>query len=156
MRSIIEHAASAAQLQAFRRLCEEYAESLDIDLETQGLSRELGELPGKYAPPAGRILLAMVNGEAVGCVALRRLDDGACEMKRLYVAPRLRALKLGRALVERLISDARSLGYRVMRLDTIAERMGPAVALYESFGFRPIPAYWNNVLPGAEYMELEL
>jgi putative acetyltransferase len=152
----IETASSPEELDAFRKLCLEYAAGLGVDLETQDFSRELAELPGKYAPPAGRILLAMVHGEAAGCVALRPLEAFACEMKRLYVAPRYRALKLGRALAERLITDARGIGYRTMKLDTIATRMAPAIALYESLGFKRIPAYWNNMLPGAEYMQLEI
>ena len=147
---------STAQLDDVRVLCREYADMLGLDLETQNLSQELAQLPGKYAAPAGCLLLARVADRAAGCVALRPLGERVCEMKRLYVRPSCRGLGLGRLLVERLLQEARERGYATMRLDTIPERMQSAVALYRGFGFVNIPAYWSNPLPGVEYMELAL
>ena len=155
----IAQATSIDQLDAVRALCREYANGLGVDLdETQNLSRELATLPGDYAPPRGCLLLAITSavGEPAGCVAMRPLSGTICEMKRLYVRPAYRASGLGRELVRRVLDQARAQGYRAMRLDTLPERMHRAVALYREFGFVSIPAYWNNVLPGAAYMELEL
>ena len=156
MDPVIQRAANPDALQAVRDLCREYADALGVDLETQNLSQELAELPGQYAPPSGCLLLATAHGQPAGCVAFKYLSDGICEMKRLYVRPQYRRTGLGRALAERLIHEARLLGYTRMRLDTLPERMGRAVALYHALGFVNIPPYWNNVLPGIEYMELTL
>ena len=152
----IAPATSPAQLDDVRALCREYADTLGLDLETQNLSQELAQLPGKYAPPAGCLLLAHVGDQPAGCVAFRPLGERVCEMKRLYVRPSYRKLGLGRLLVERLLQEGRARGYTTMRLDTIPERMQAAVALYQRFGFVNIPAYWSNLLPGVEYMELAL
>lgn len=152
----IHRVTNPEQLPIIRELFQEYASSLGFSLESQNFAQELDELPGKYAPPTGSLLLATVNGEPAGIVALRPQADSVCEMKRLYVRPQYRKLGLGRVLVERVIEEGRALGYQVIRLDTIPAIMERAVALYTALGFEKIPPYWNNILPGAEYMELTL
>jgi ribosomal protein S18 acetylase RimI-like enzyme len=152
----IRPATSAADVEACRRLFREYADSLGFDLCFQSFEQELADLPGRYAPPSGRLLLATVGGEPAGCVALKPLGDGACEMKRLYVRPAHRGLKLGRALAEAVIREAAALGYAAMRLDTVPSVMGSAVGLYRSLGFRDIPPYCVNPIPGALYLERRL
>ena len=136
-------------------LFRDYAASLDISLAFQDFDFELLNLPGDYAPPAGRLLLAWQASEAVGCVALRPLESGTCEMKRLYVSPRARAGGLGRLLAGRICNEARSAGYRRMRLDTLPS-MAAARRVYASLGFRPIPPYCYNPVPDAVFLELEL
>jgi len=150
-------ASSAADLDAARTLFREYAAGLGFPLDFQGFEAELAALPGEYAEPHGTIVLAFAaSGDPVGCVALRPLEEsGACEMKRMYVRDTARGTGLGRRLAERILADARGLGYRVMRLDTI-DTMTPAIGLYRSLGFRPIPAYRFNPIPGAVYFEAEL
>lgn len=143
------------QVQEARRLFLDYAASLDFDLCFQGFDEELRSLPGGYAEPAGRLLLAERDGRAVGCVALRPLGDGACEMKRLYLDPSQRGTGLGRRLALAIIAEARSIGYRCMRLDTVPS-MAAAIPLYRSLGFREIPPYRTNPVPGTLYLELEL
>ena len=138
-----------------RGLFRDYAASLGISLEFQDFESELADLPGDYAPPAGRILLAWQEGQAVGCVALRPLEDGICEMKRLYVSPIARASGLGRRLANRICMEARAAGYRRMRLDTLAS-MTAARRLYAAIGFLPIPAYCYNPVPGAIFLDLDL
>lgn len=138
-----------------RQLFQQYADALGFDLEFQGFSRELATLPGEYAPPKGCILLAERAEEIVGCVALRSLGQGICEMKRLYVAPGHRNQKIGRALAEAVIDQARSIGYERMRLDTI-ESMTAAQVLYRSLGFRAIKPYRYNPLNNPSYFELSL
>ena len=144
------------QIAAIRELFLEYAHSLGFSLCFQSFDKELAELPGMYAPPEGRLILAECDHELAGCVALHKLKDGACEMKRLYVRPQFRGRKLGRALVDAVIAEARAIGYRKMRLDTIAPIMDTAIALYRELGFHEIAPYRANPIPGALYMELEL
>jgi putative acetyltransferase len=139
-----------------RTLFLEYGRSLGFSLCFQGFDEELKNLPGAYAPPGGRLLLARYAGHAAGCVALRRLEEGICEMKRLYVRPADRGKSLGRMLVDRVIAEARQIGYERMRLDTIESSMQDAIALYHRSGFQEIPAYRENPIPGALYLELVL
>ena len=149
-------AASPQELEAVRRLFRAYAEWLDVDLCFQGFEQEVAALPGCYAPPAGRLLLAKVAGEAAGCVGLRPLAPGICEMKRLWVEPGYGGRGLGRALAEASIAAARAIGYQRMRLDTLPERMPAAQHLYRSLGFVAIPPYYHNPLPGVAMLELQL
>jgi putative acetyltransferase len=142
-------------LPAVRRLFEEYAASLEVDLAFQDFERELRELPGDYAPPAGRLLLALDGDESAGCVALRPYEPGVCEMKRLYVRPAHRASGLGRRLVEEVVAAGRDAGYELMRLDTLPA-MAAARRLYRSIGFREIEAYRFNPVHGTTYFELRL
>ena len=146
----------ATEMQIVRLLFGEYADALGIDLGFQHFAQELAELPGKYASPSGCILLAKVDEQPAGCVALRALAEDICEMKRLYVRPPYRKSGLGRMLAERVIEEARTLGYKRMRLDTFPHLMGRAVALYRALGFEEIPPYCDNPPPGALFMELEL
>ncbi len=138
-----------------RRLFRAYADSLGVSLGFQDFDAELAGLPGDYQPPAGRLLLAWQGVEAIGCVALRPLQGGACEMKRLYVSPRARAGGLGRSLATRICEEARSAGYRAIRLDTLPD-MAAAQRLYRSLGFRAVEPYTFNPVPGALFMERDL
>ena len=143
-------------LDAACRLFRAYAEWLALDLCFQGFEEEVAGLPGCYAPPAGRLLLAKTAGEAAGCVGLRPLAPDICEMKRLWVEPGFGGRGLGRALAEASIAAARTIGYRCMRLDTFPERMPAAQHLYRSLGFVEIPPYYHNPLPGVVMLELQL
>lgn len=151
----IRPAEGTADLEAARELFLEYAQSLDFDLCFQGFYEELASLPGPYAPPAGCLLLAHGEAGAVGTVAVRPLENGICEMKRLFVRPAQRGTGLGRALAERAIVDARLMGYRAVRLDTVAE-MTAARALYDALGFRPIAPYNESPLETIRHYELLL
>jgi ribosomal protein S18 acetylase RimI-like enzyme len=152
----IVNAESPAQIAQVSELFLEYANSLGFSLCFQGFDKELAALPGDYAPPDGRLLLAEFAGQVAGCGALHRLDAGNCEIKRLYLRPQFRGHRIGRLLTERLIAEARAIGYRAMRLDTIADKMADAVALYKRLGFREIAPYRENPIPSALYMELTL
>jgi GNAT superfamily N-acetyltransferase len=145
----------AERLAAVRELFREYADSLGVDLSFQDFESELAALPGDYGAEGGLLLLAEVDGGAAGCVALRSLGDGVCEMKRLYVRDEFRGHGLARALVHTLVQRARRLGYRRMRLDTLPS-MRAARSLYESLGFLPIAPYRHNPVPGATFWELDL
>ncbi|HKW66126.1 MAG TPA: GNAT family N-acetyltransferase [Terriglobales bacterium] len=113
-------------------------------------------LPGDYAPPLGRLLLARTGGELAGCVALHPLEAGVCEMKRLYVRPQYRGQGIGRALLNTVLGEARAIGYQRMRLDSVEPLMQDAVRMYRAYGFREIPPYRENPIPGALYMEKEI
>ena len=151
----VVEARTTEDVEQSRRLFREYAGALEIDLSFQGFERELAELPGAYAPPGGRLLLAFDEDEAAGCVALRRLEEGVCELKRLYVQPAHRGGGLGRRLARTAIEAAREAGYERMRLDTLPE-MDAAIGLYLSLGFEPIEPYTANPVPGARFLELRL
>jgi ribosomal protein S18 acetylase RimI-like enzyme len=138
-----------------RQLFVEYANSLGFDLGFQGFGEELAGLPGDYVAPRGRLLLAIHDGRTAGCVALRDLGEGICEMKRLYVRPGFRGLQIGHALTLTVIKEARETGYVRMRLDTVPA-MERARALYASLGFREIPPYRFNPIPGTAFLELDL
>jgi len=148
-------ARSPGYLLAVRGLFAEYAENLGVDLCFQGFQQELDGLPGDYAPPDGRLLLATDGDRAVGCVAIRKLEDGICEMKRLYVQPGHRGQGLGRRLAEAVITEARAIGYGKMRLDSLTS-LTEAAGLYRSLGFVEISPYRYNPLPDAVFMELSL
>ena len=151
----IEPAHAGPALEEARALILEYADSLGIDLDYEGFDDELAGLPGAYAPPGGRLLLARIDGRPAGCVAVRPFETDVCEMKRLYVRPEARGTGLGRRLAEDVIAGARSSGYRSMRLDTLA-KLEAARELYRSLGFQPIPPYRHNPTPGVIFLELDL
>ncbi len=143
-------------LNEVRSAFREYANWLGVNLAFQGdFEQELANLPGKYAPPSGRLLVARSDAGLAGTVALRSLGDGICEMKRLFVREAYRGQGLGRQLVSRILDEARKTGYQRMRLDTLAS-MTEAVTLYKSTGFQVIPAYYHNPLPNVVYFELDL
>ncbi|MDG4584607.1 MAG: GNAT family N-acetyltransferase [Candidatus Competibacter sp.] len=148
----IIQAQTADEIAAVRALFREYERFLDVDLCFQGFEDELATLPGKYAPPDGWLLLAIDGGRAAGCVALRRLDQGVCEMKRLFVRPEYRGQGLGRLLATRAIAEATALGYTVMRLDTL-DWLHSAMRMYASMDFRRRSPYYRNPLPGVVYWE---
>jgi len=148
-------ATTAGQIEQVRTLFREYAEATGHGECFQGFTREVAELPGPYAPPSGQLLLAQVDSGPSGCVALRKLEDSVCEMKRLYVRSEFRSRKLGRQLAEAIIAEARRIGYGAMRLDTLPS-MAAARALYQTLGFRAIPRYNDNPSEGVIYLELRL
>lgn len=158
MRLDIKQAVDENEIEDAKRLFTEYAEWLGFSLCFQGFDAELAELPGKYAMPGGRLYLAYVDGTAVGCIAMRPLADGICEMKRLYVKKEARGLGLGNKLVEKTIADARDIGYLTMRLDTYPPKMGKAVEMYRRYGFTEIAPYYDNPHAGSGeiFMELDL
>ena len=149
-------AVTPEQIQLARELFLEYQRWLGVDLCFQSFEKELAELPGDYAPPRGRLLLAYLDDNLVGCVALHPLGADVCEMKRLYLRQEFQGRGMGRRIVEELFAEARALGYTRMRLDTIAARMQSAVKLYRALGFREIEAYRPNPEPSAMYMEVDL
>ena len=155
-RLIMTQVESPAQIEQARELFLEYAQSLGFSLCFQSFDQELAGLPGDYAPPDGRLLLAQYRDQLAGCVALHSLGSGICEMKRLYLRPQFRGKGLGRALAERVIAEARVMGCRKMRLDTVEPVMPNAVAMYRRLGFVEIEPYRANPIAGALYMELGL
>ena len=152
----ILHAETTEQIDQARSLFREYEAWLGVDLCFQGFEEELKNLPGRYAKPGGRLFLAFVDEKPAGCIALRKLEEEVCEMKRLYVRDEFRGLGLGKTLIEKLIAEARRAGYKKMRLDTLPGQMARAVALYESHGFREIPAYYHNPYGETLFMENDL
>ena len=152
----IIQAETPEQIEETRRIFREYEAWLDLDLCFQGFAEELANLPGKYAMPEGRLFLAISDGKTAGCVALRKLADGICEMKRLYVRNELRRQKIGISLIEKLIAEAKEIGYKKMRLDTFPPKMAKAVQLYESYGFVEIEPYYHNPFGETLFMELKL
>src|SRR5579863_9979067 len=153
---VLSQAESPAQLAQARELFLEYAQSLGFSLCFQNFDQELASLPGDYAAPAGRLLLASSDSQLAGCVALHKLSSDICEMKRLYLRPAFRGQGLGRILAGRIIAEARQIGYKRMRLDTVELVMKDAVAMYRKIGFKEIDPYCANPMPGALYMELLL
>jgi putative acetyltransferase len=151
----IANVVSDEDVSVVRTMLREYHAQLGVNLDFQGFEAELAALPGAYTPPRGGLLLAESDGVAVGCIAMRETPDGRAEMKRLYVRDAARGLGAGRALVERIISDARDAGYREMVLDTLP-MMVSAQRMYERLGFRDIPAYTGNPVPGARFMGVAL
>lgn len=155
----IVHCENANDMTAVRRIFQEYARALSVDLCFQNFELELLNLPGDYSAPRGALLTAFVNSQLAGCCALRPLDTvdyaSACEMKRLFVRPEYRGLGLGRQLVEATLDCARRVGYDAILLDTLSD-MEAARALYEDLGFEEIPPYYHNPIPGAHYLKAQL
>lgn len=146
---------TAEEIEIARGLLREYQQALGVDLCFQGFESELKGLPGAYAPPSGRLLLAWRDGSPIGCVALQHVDANRGEMKRLYVRPSARGTGLGRALLARILEDAVSIGYSEVVLDTLPS-MGEAQRLYERFGFREIAPYRPNPIVGSRYLGKKL
>ncbi|MFN2453582.1 MAG: GNAT family N-acetyltransferase [Pyrinomonadaceae bacterium] len=151
----IVNAESTAQLQQVGQLFTEYAESLNLNLCFQDFAKELATLPGSYAAPDGRLLLAMRQDEIIGCAGLHKIGDDACEMKRLYVRPQFQGTGAGKLLARNVIEEAAAIGYARLRLDTLPV-MEKAIALYRSLGFKEIAPYYANPVAGALFMELDL
>ncbi|HEX6904377.1 MAG TPA: GNAT family N-acetyltransferase [Thermoanaerobaculia bacterium] len=151
----ISEAIDTAAVEIVRGLFREYQEALGVDLSFQDFETELRTLPGDYVSPRGRLLLALEDGAPAGCVAMRPLTGDTCEMKRLYVRPEFRAAGLGRQLAERVIAEARSIGYQRMYLDTLPTMSG-AQRLYERLGFQEIPPYRYNPIAGTRFLGLDL
>lgn len=156
-RFTIVPARTNAEIAAVAELFRAYAASLDIDLCFQGFDAELAAMPGKYAPPLGELLLARdVEGRPIGCIALRPIEpQGCCEMKRLYVTPEGRGFGLGERLVSALLDEARRIGYREMRLDTLPSMTG-AIALYRKLGFETMDAYYETPVGGTLFLRRAL
>jgi carbonic anhydrase len=152
----LEEAATPEQIALARTLFQEYGASLGFSLCFQNFDKELAGLPGDYAPPKGRLLIADLDSEPAGCVALHEFEPGISEMKRLYVRPGFRGRRVGLALANAVIDAARGIGYERMRLDTVPSEMADAVKMYRRLGFREIAPYRANPQPGTLYMELDL
>ncbi len=151
----IKNVQSTGEIKIVKELFEEYAKSLNFSLCFQNFDKELKNLPGDYSPPKGSLLLSEYNGIPAGCVGLRKFENDICEMKRLYVKNNFRGLKIGRMLVYKIIDEAKRIGYKKMRLDTI-QTMQAAQNLYKSLGFYEISSYGNHPIEGTIYMELNL
>ncbi len=152
----IVQAMTPDEIEHSRRLFGAYADWLNVDLCFQDFEAELAGLPGAYAAPRGRLLLAKAGGEVAGSVALRPLEDGICEMKRLWVEPGFAGAGIGRRLAETIVEAGRAFGYRAMRLDTMPERLKAAGHIYATLGFKEIPDYYHNPLDGVVMYELIL
>jgi putative acetyltransferase len=152
---VLVHAHVEPHLATLKELFLEYADALGFDLAFQDFQQEIADLPGDYRPPGGRAYIAFERDEAAGCIALRGLAPGICEMKRMYVRPAFRGRHIGRLLATQVIHEARQMGYAAMRLDTVPW-MTEAIALYASLGFREIQPYRFNPIDGARFFELEL
>ena len=151
----IKQAQTKTEIEEIRGLFREYEAFLDVDLCFQSFEVELASLPGKYSRPSGDLLMGLDGGRIVGCVAIRKLDDGVCEMKRLFLRPEARGTGLGRRLAQEIIMAAKELGYSLMRLDTL-DKLSEALSLYETLGFRKTESYCENPLPVVVYLELDL
>ena len=147
---------SDEQIRSARELFKEYEASIGVSLCFQSFDKELAELPGKYAPPSGRLLLAYLDNQLVGCIALRKIDERTCEMKRLFLRSDARGKGVGRKLVTAVIDEARMIGYEQIRLDTMPGRMDTAIALYEAVGFKEIAPYYDTPVGDTKFMELRL
>lgn len=149
----IINAETPDEIEEARKLFREYETSLDLNLCFQNFDEEVLNLPGKYSAPEGRLFLAFSDENPAGCIALRKLEDEICEMKRLFVREEFRGQKIGVLLIEKIIAEAGKIGYKKMRLDTHPPKMGKAVKLYESYGFREIPPYYHNPFGDTLFME---
>lgn len=152
----IVQAETTEQIEQSRILFREYEAWFGLNLCFQNFDEEVANLPGKYALPEGRLFLAFAGEKLAGCIAMRKLETDVCEMKRLFVREDFRGQNVGKSLIEKLIEEARSLGYKKMRLDTYPPKMGKAVKMYESYGFREISPYYHNPYGEALFMELDL
>jgi ribosomal protein S18 acetylase RimI-like enzyme len=153
----ILQAETAEQVSIASELIQEYAASLNFNLCFQGFEDEIRSMPGKYAPPAGRLLIALWDGRPAGVIALRPLEEaGLCEMKRLYVRPEFRGHQIGRILAQRIINDATEAGYSRMRLDTVGGKMDRAIAMYRELGFTETDPYYQTPVGQTLFMELAL
>ncbi|GEP73624.1 N-acetyltransferase GCN5 [Lentilactobacillus rapi DSM 19907 = JCM 15042] len=155
MQIAYKHATTKADFEAAKQLLIEYANSLGFDLKFQDFATELNELATRYNQPRGDLIMAYVDGELAGAVAVHEFEPGIAEMKRLYVRNGFRQLGIGRELVARILVSAKELGYRSIRLDTLKEMQG-ALKIYRAAGFKTIDSYRFNPLDGAEYLELQL
>lgn len=152
----ISHVRNEQDIETARTLFREYEDKMGLDLCFQGFEAELASLPGNYAEPSGRLLIATTDDAVAGCIALKMIDQETCEMKRLYVREEFRGQRIGIALIERLITDAREIRYKRLRLDTFPPIMSKAVELYRSYGFREIPPYTTDPHPDLLFMDLAL
>lgn len=152
----IVQAETPEQIEEAQTLFREYEKWFGMNLCFQNFDEEVKNLPGKYAKPDGRLLLAVINGKTAGSIALRKSENDICEMKRLFVRPEFQGLGIGKLLIEKLFVEARAIGYRKMRLDTYPPKMQKAVELYNSYGFRQIPPYYHNPYGETLYMEKDL
>lgn len=139
-----------------KRLFREYEKWLNVSLCFQGFEEEVNTLPGKYSPPEGRLYIVKYDGKYSGCIALRKIEDGICEMKRLFLKEELRGKGIGNTLVTKIINDAKAIGYKTMRLDTIKEKMPKAVEIYTKHGFVETEQYYHNPNPHTLFLELDL